>query len=138
MKIIYPRVCGIDVHKKFIVAVICISESVEPVYLKKRFSTFNNDLIRFRDWLIQNECQNVCMESTGKYYILSTIYWNPIFPISSLPTLNGYALLKARKMTIKMPNGLLIYLSLVLLEVVLYLKKISASFANSLATSTNL
>lgn len=35
MKIIYPRVCGIDVHKKFIVAVICISESVEPVYQKK-------------------------------------------------------------------------------------------------------
>lgn len=69
MKIIYPRVCGIDVHKKFIVAVICISESVEPVYLKKRFSTFHNDLIRFRDWLIQNDCQNVCMESTGKYYI---------------------------------------------------------------------
>ena len=69
MKIIYPRVCGIDVHKKFIVAVICISESVEPVYLKKRFSTFHNDLIRFRDWLIQNDCQNVCMETTGKYYI---------------------------------------------------------------------
>lgn len=69
MKIIYPRVCGIDVHKKFIVAVICISESVEPVYLKKRFSTFHNDLIRFREWLIQNDCQNVCMESTGKYYI---------------------------------------------------------------------
>lgn len=41
MKIIYPRVCGIDVHKQFIVAVICISESVEPIYLKKRFSTFH-------------------------------------------------------------------------------------------------
>lgn len=35
MKIIYPRVCGIDVHKQFIVAVICISELVEPIYLKK-------------------------------------------------------------------------------------------------------
>ena len=57
MKIIYPRVCGIDVHKQFIVAVICISESVEPIYLKKRFSTFHNDLIRFRNWLIQNDCR---------------------------------------------------------------------------------
>lgn len=138
MKIIYPRVCGIDVHKKFIVAVICISESVEPVYLKKRFSTFHNDLIRFRDWLIQNDCQNVCMESTGKYYIPVYNILEYIFPISSLPTLNGYALLKARKTTIKMPNGLLICLSSVLLKVVLYLKKISVSFANSLATSTNL
>ena len=44
MKIIYPRVCGIDVHKKFIVAVICISESVEPVYLKKKILDFSQRL----------------------------------------------------------------------------------------------
>ncbi len=35
MEIVYPRVCGVDVHKSFIVAVICISESVKPRYLKK-------------------------------------------------------------------------------------------------------
>ncbi|UWO52998.1 transposase [Catenibacterium mitsuokai] len=69
MEIVYPRSCGVDVHKSFIVAVICISESVKPKYIKKRFSTFNNQLIQFRDWLIENNCQNVCMESTGKYYI---------------------------------------------------------------------
>ncbi|MEI3325049.1 MAG: IS110 family transposase [Thomasclavelia sp.] len=56
-------------HKSFIVAVICISESVKPRYIKKRFSTFNNQLIQFRQWLIDNNCQNVCMESTGKYYV---------------------------------------------------------------------
>ena len=56
-------------HKSFIVAVICISESIKPRYIKKRFSTFNNQLIQFRDWLIENNCHNVCMESTGKYYI---------------------------------------------------------------------
>ena len=69
MEIVYPRACGVDVHKSFIVAVICISESVEPRYIKKRFSTFNNQLIQFRQWLIDNNCQNVCMESTGKYYV---------------------------------------------------------------------
>lgn len=69
MKIVYPRVCGVDVHKSFIVAVICISESIEPRYLKKRFSTFHNSLVQFRNWLIDNDCQNVCMESTGKYYV---------------------------------------------------------------------
>lgn len=69
MKIIYSRSCGVDVHKSFIVAVICISESDKPRYIKKRFSTFNNQLICFREWLIENNCQNVCMESTGKYYI---------------------------------------------------------------------
>ena len=69
MEIIYKKACGIDVHKSFIVAVICDSKSIEPKYLRKRFSTFNNSLIEFRNWLIENDCQNVCMESTGKYYI---------------------------------------------------------------------
>ncbi len=69
MEVIYPKACGVDVHKTFIVAVICDSTSITPKYLRKRFSTFNNDLIRFKDWLIDNDCQNVCMESTGKYYV---------------------------------------------------------------------
>ena len=69
MEVIYPKVCGVDVHKSFIVAVICDSTSITPKYYKKRFSTFNNDLVKFRNWLIDNDCQNVCMESTGKYYI---------------------------------------------------------------------
>lgn len=69
MKVIYSKACGVDVHKNFIVAVICDSSNQTPKYLKKRFSTFNNSLIEFRNWLIENDCQNVCMESTGKYYI---------------------------------------------------------------------
>ena len=69
MKVIYSKACGVDVHKSFIVAVICDSTSVTPKYLKKRFSTFNNSLTEFRNWLIENDCHNVCMESTGKYYI---------------------------------------------------------------------
>jgi transposase len=69
MEVIYKKACGIDVHKSFIVAVICDSTSIEPKYLRKRFSTFNNSLIQFRNWLLENDCQNVCMESTGKYYI---------------------------------------------------------------------
>ena len=69
MEVIYPKACGVDVHKSFIVAVICDSTSVTPKYLRKRFSTYNNSLIQFRNWLIDNDCQNVCMESTGKYYV---------------------------------------------------------------------
>lgn len=69
MEIIYPKVCGVDVHKSFIVAVICISDSVKPKYIRQRFSTFNNSLLKFKDWLLANDCHNVCMESTGKYYV---------------------------------------------------------------------
>lgn len=69
MEVIYPKCCGVDVHKNFIVAVICDSTSVKPQYIRKRFSTFNNSLVQFREWLKANDCDNVCMESTGKYYV---------------------------------------------------------------------
>ena len=69
MKVIYSKACGVDVHKTFIVAVICDSTNTQTKYFKKCFSTFNNDLVKFRNWLIDNDCNNVCMESTGKYYI---------------------------------------------------------------------
>ncbi len=69
MKVIYSKACGVDVHKSFIIAVICDSTGQTTKYSKKRFSTFNNSLIEFRNWLIENDCDNVCMESTGKYYI---------------------------------------------------------------------
>lgn len=69
MEIIYSKACGVDVHKSFIVAVICDSTNQTPKYIRKRFSTFNNQLIQFKNWLIENDCNNVCMESTGKYYV---------------------------------------------------------------------
>ena len=56
MEVIYPKACGVDVHKSFIVAVICDSTSVKPQYLRNRFSTFNNSLIEFRNWLLANDC----------------------------------------------------------------------------------
>lgn len=69
MEVIYSKACGVDVHKRFIIAVICDSSSANPKYIRKRFSTFNNQLIAFKNWLIEHDCQNVCMESTGKYYV---------------------------------------------------------------------
>ena len=69
MKVIYPKVCGVDVHKFFIVAIIRDFTGQTTKYFKKRFSTFNNSLIQFREWLKSNDCDNVYMESTGKYYI---------------------------------------------------------------------
>lgn len=69
MEVVYSKACGVDVHKTFIVAVICDSTQDKTKYIKKRFSTFHNDLLQFKDWLLENDCLNVCMESTGKYYI---------------------------------------------------------------------
>ena len=76
MKVVFPTCCGVDVHKSFLVATIIKTQadSLQPSYQKKRFSTFNSDLNRFADWLHKNGCLDVCMESTGKY-------WVPVFNI---------------------------------------------------------
>ena len=69
MKVVYPTCCGVDVHKSFLVATIIKTEGLTPQYQKKRFSTFNNDILRFKQWLVDNECYDICMESTGKYWV---------------------------------------------------------------------
>jgi len=66
MKVVYPICCGVDVHKKFIVATIIKTDGITPRYTKNRFSTFSNDILRFKQWLLENNCHDVCMESTGK------------------------------------------------------------------------
>jgi len=69
MKVVYSTCCGIDVHKTFLVATIITSQGITPHYSKKRFSTFNNSIFQFKQWLIDNNCFDVCMESTGKYWV---------------------------------------------------------------------
>lgn len=69
MKVIYPICCGVDVHKTFLVATLITSEGITPQYSKRRFSTFNNSILQFKKWLIDNNCFDICMESTGKYWI---------------------------------------------------------------------
>jgi len=69
MRIVYPICCGVDVHKRFFVATIIKTEGITPIYSKKRFSTFNNEILRFKQWLLENDCYDVCMESTGKYWV---------------------------------------------------------------------
>ena len=70
MKVVYKTCCGVDVHKTFLVAtIIKTTDGVQPAYRKERFSTFNGDIRRFKKWLLDNNCHDVCMESTGKYWV---------------------------------------------------------------------
>ena len=71
MKVVFLTCCGVDVHKRLLVATTITSpaDSLQPHYQKKRFSTFNSDLNRFANWLRENACLDVCMESTGKYWV---------------------------------------------------------------------
>lgn len=73
MRLVYPICCGLDVHKNVIVATIVTTDrNGISEYNQKSFSTINSDIQKFHDWLIENDCFYVCMESTGKY-------WIPIF-----------------------------------------------------------
>jgi len=69
LKIVYPICCGVDVHRDFLVACIASTNSQGvTTYESKRFSTYTGQLRDFAKWLLDRDCHNVCMESTGKYW----------------------------------------------------------------------
>lgn len=64
-----PVCCRIDVHKTFLVATILMGDYLIPQCKQKHFGTSYRNLIAFRQWLLDNNCKDVCMESTGKYWV---------------------------------------------------------------------
>ena len=91
MKVVYPICCGVDVHKTFLVATIITTKGFTLHYSKERFSTFNNSIRKFKQWLIDNNCYDVCMESTGNIGSPSITFWR-IQSVSPSPTQNGLRL----------------------------------------------
>lgn len=75
-EVVHLICAGLDVHKKSVVAAVCTTNPItlEAKYNVKSFSTNNSDIIALREWLLAQNCHDVCMESTGKY-------WIPIFNI---------------------------------------------------------
>ena len=74
-KILKNNCCGLDVHKTWIYACIGITDSQKRTeYKEARFSSFTKGLQELCDWLSKYNCTDVCMESTGKY-------WIPVFNI---------------------------------------------------------
>ena len=74
-KIFRKNCCGLDVHKTWIYACIGITDTNgRTEYHQSRFSSFTNGLRDLAKWLDKYACREVCMESTGKY-------WIPVFNI---------------------------------------------------------
>lgn len=64
------KVCGsIDIHKKLLVACVCITDSNTflPSYYVYRCFNNHNHLLKMEDWMKKLGAKDVCMESTGKY-----------------------------------------------------------------------
>lgn len=75
LKIVYQICCGIDVHKTFVVACIASTNKQGVTSYKcHRFSTFTQGLKELLQWLLEHHCKDICMESTGKY-------WIPVFNV---------------------------------------------------------
>jgi len=70
-KQVVSRGCGLDVHKKVVVA------TIDGEGLKKQtreFGTVTSSLKELRDWLLENGITHVAMESTG-------VFWKPVYNI---------------------------------------------------------
>lgn len=77
MEVIYPRCCGLDIHKKTVVACVITPEEKEI----RTFSTMTEDILAMVDWIKSKSCTHVAMESTGSY-------WKPIYNILEIEGLN--------------------------------------------------
>lgn len=137
MKLKYSICCGLDIHKNVIVATILISNKDGiSEYKQKSFSTINSDIQKFHNWLIENNCYHVCMESTGKY-------WIPIFnyfenDINICLTHPKYVkAIKGKKTDKKFPNALPTSTNLTLSDALLSLRKISVNFGNLQDTASS-
>jgi transposase len=69
MDVVYPRCCGIDIHKKIAVACVIVSQTKgAPRKEIRTFGTMTDDLLALADWLATEGVTHVAMESTGVYW----------------------------------------------------------------------
>ena len=71
MRILHECCCGLDVHKKLIVA--CLMRIGQEKQIRK-FGTTTVEIQAMADWLKQAGCTHVAMESTG-------VYWKPVYNV---------------------------------------------------------
>jgi transposase len=73
MDVVYPRCCGLDVHKRNVVACLIVSGAEGPPRKEIRtFETLTDDLLKLADWLGEQGVTHVAMEATG-------VYWKPVW-----------------------------------------------------------
>jgi len=73
MEVLYTHCCGIDVHKRQVVACLVVPGAGGRLSKETRtFGTMTRDLLALVDWLVAAGCTHVAMESTG-------VYWYPLY-----------------------------------------------------------
>ena len=75
MEVVHERCCGLDIHKKLIVACSIVPGSGgQPRKQVRSFGTMSDDLQQLSDWLAEQGVTHVAMESTASY-------WKPVFNV---------------------------------------------------------
>jgi transposase len=70
MRVVHERCCGLDVHKRTVVACVLTPDGQQT----RTFGTMTRDLIALSDWLQSLDICQVVMESTG-------VFWQPIYNV---------------------------------------------------------
>jgi len=70
MEVVYEQCCGVDVHKKSLVACLLTGKQKET----RTFGTMTADVKSMSEWLSENKCEAIAMESTG-------VYWKPVYNV---------------------------------------------------------
>ena len=78
MEVVYQCCCGIDVHKKVIVA--CLVNGGEQEL--REFGTTTSEIKSLANWLTESGCEMIAMESTG-------VFWKPLYNLFELMDLNA-------------------------------------------------
>ena len=78
MEKVYDKCCGVDVHKKIIVA--CFRKGNKQEI--RDFGATTRELLELADWLKEGGCEMVAMESTASY-------WKPLYNILESSDLNA-------------------------------------------------
>jgi transposase len=72
LSVVHPHSCGLDIHKDKVSAALIMTHEDGTVEENiSEFGTFTEDLYRLKEWILDQGCHVVAMESTG-------VYWRPI------------------------------------------------------------
>ena len=74
IEVLHPICCGLDVHKETVAACLIAQTATGEHIEQREFGTFTRELRALKEWLLDNECPVVAIESTG-------VYWRPVFNV---------------------------------------------------------
>jgi transposase len=77
MQVVHPVCCGIDVHQARLTACLrCVTGDSQVTQEVREFATTYSALLALTEWLVEQHCPMVAMESTG-------VYWQPVYHVLS-------------------------------------------------------